>query len=282
MNYLKFSDINQDELKELFRMADILKAEKYPKLLEGMTVAAFFSSSSIRTRMTYEKGIYLLGGQMILFPSETLDKKEASEDVAGYLNQWADAVIIRHNSLGLMKQYGTYLTVPVINAMSSVNHPCEILSDLYTLSKIRHEDYLKAKYLFVGPRGNIGLAWKEASEVLGFYYRQSSPAAYRMENVEWEGNLEQAMSGIDIVLTDSLNKEQKEAFQQYQLTKERMRLANEGALLNPCPPFYRGEEVSDEVMRSTYFVGYEFKKNLLPVQQAILLFCMGYTAEDLR
>ena len=97
--------------------------------------------------------------------------------------------------------------------MTDENHPCEIMSDLYTLSKII-TDYLRDNYLFVGADGNIGRAWKEAAEAFGFS-------------------------------------------------------------LNPCPPFYRGEEVTEEVIDSDYFIGYEFKQSLLKVQQAIMIYCLS-------
>ena len=107
------------------------------------------------------------------------------------------------------------LSIPVVNAMTDEKHPCEIMSDLYTLSKIR-TDYLRDNYLFVGADGNIGRAWKEL-----------------------------------------------------------MNMANENAILNPCPPFYRGEEVTEEVIDSDYFIGYEFKQSLLKVQQAIMIYCLS-------
>lgn len=105
----------------------------------------FFPSSSIRTRVTFEKGIHLLGGQPILFPNEALDKKEDLRDVCGYLNNWADVIVVRHRNIPILEQLAKYSRVPVINAMTDVNHPCEILTDMYALSKIR-KDFIKDKY----------------------------------------------------------------------------------------------------------------------------------------
>ena len=87
----------------------------------------FFPSTSLRTRVTFENGIDLLGGQSILFPTETLDKKEKLEDVCGYLNNWADGIIVRHRNLDVVKELAQYSTIPVINAMTDWNHPCEII-----------------------------------------------------------------------------------------------------------------------------------------------------------
>ncbi len=272
-NLIRMNDYNKADILHIFDMADMIRSGQYRNFLSQKTVLLFFPASSIRTRVTYEKGIHQLGGQAILFPSEALDKKEKPEDVIRYLNNWADAVIIRHPDIEVIEELASYSRVPVINAMTGVNHPCEIISDLYALSKLR-TDYLDLHYLFVGARGNIGLAWKEASDLMGFSFTQCCPPAYEMDNVHVMHDIYQAMVNKDIVLTDSLGNDQLRAFQGYQITCELMGLANENALFNPCPPFYRGEEVSADVIDSKYFVGYEFKKSLLEVQQAIILFNM--------
>lgn len=273
---LRLTDLQPDEVYEIFRIADEIYAGKHKGMLEGKSVVLFFPSVSIRTRVTFEKGIYLLGGQPILFPSETLDKKEDIRDVCGYLNNWADMLIVRHRDIGLLEKLAEYSAVPVINAMTDVNHPCEILSDLYALSKIR-EDFTADQYLFCGRAGNIGLAWREAAGVMGLALSQCCGTGYEMEGVPVYHNIKEAVRGKDIICTDSLPAGALEDFRECQVTKEAMGMANEGAILSPCPPFYRGEEVSAEVMESPYFVGYGFKKHLLVVQQAIMLYCQGYS-----
>ena len=157
--------------------------------------------------------------------------------------------------------------------MTDLDHPCEILTDMYALSKIR-KDFIKDRFLFVGKRGNIGLAWKEASEVMGFSLEQCCGKGYEIDGLVVYNNIYDAVVGKDIVCTDSLPSSVLEDFRECQVTTAAMEMANDGAILNPCPPFYRGEEVSEEVMESKYFVGYEFKKNLLEVQQAIMIYCL--------
>ena len=215
----------------------------------------------------------MLGGQPILFPTETLDKKEDLKDVCGYLNNWADMIIVRHKDIHVLEKMAKYSEVPVINAMTDSNHPCEIVTDMYSLSKIR-DNFVKDKYLFCGKSGNIGLAWKEASEVMGFDLSQCCGVGYEMDGVKTYHSIKEAVRGKDIVCTDSLPAEILSDFRECQVTREIMDMANENAVLNPCPPFYRGEEVSDDVIESEYFVGYEFKKNLLAVQQAVMIWCM--------
>lgn len=270
---IRLTDLQSSEVYEIFNIADEINTGKYSDFLNEKSIILFFPASSIRTRITFEKGIYQLGGQSILFPNDALDKKEDLRDVCGYLNNWVDTVIVRHRDIQLIETLAKYLEVPVINAMTDINHPCEILADLYSLSKIR-DSFIRDKYLFCGKSGNIGLAWKEAAKVMGFDLSQCCGTGYEMDDVKVYHDIKTAIKGKDIICTDSLPVEALNNFRDCMLTKEVMDMANKNAVLNPCPPFYRGEEVSEEVLKSEYFVGYEFKKNLLVVQQAIMIWCM--------
>lgn len=272
-NLVDLPNIDKEDIFEIFHIADKIQEGEFKGFLNGKSIVLFFPNTSIRTRVTFEKGIYLLGGQPILFPTETLDKKEKLEDVCGYLNNWADTVIVRHRNMDVLREFVRYSTVPVINAMTDMNHPCEIISDMYSLSKIR-VDLTKDKYLYCGKSGNIGLSWKEAANVMGFELAQCCPKGYEMEGVQVFRDIKEAVKGKDVICTDSLPANILGDFEHYQITKEIMDMANENAVLNPCPPFYRGEEVSQDVMDSDYFVGYHFKKYLLEVQQAVIIYCL--------
>ncbi len=271
-SFIRLTDFKKSELIEIFKIADSI--EHYDGILKGKTVVMFFPASSIRTRVSFEKGIYLLGGQTILFDPATLNKKEDIRDVCGYLCNWADAVIVRYPDITMLDKMSKAMTIPVINALTDDNHPCEMLADLYALSKIR-SNYLQDKYLFVGSDGNIGRAWKEAADALGFSLSQSCPVKYKIPGVTCNDNLKDAIAGKDVICTDSISSDMKNDFKDYQISKELMGVANKGAILNPCPPFYRGEEVTEDVIDSAYFVGYEFKQSLLKVQQAILIYCLS-------
>jgi len=271
---LRLADFTKEEIYQIFKIAnDIKEEDKYHNILKGKCVVLFFPASSIRTRVTFEKGIHLLGGQPVLFPTEALDKKEELQDVCGYLNNWADMIVVRHKDIHVVERIAEFSKVPVINAMTDANHPCEMLSDMYALSKIRN-NFEEDKYLFCGPKGNIGLAWKEASEVMEFELSQCCANGYEIEGLQVYYDVKEAAVGKDIVCTDSLPADILKDFKGLQITKAVMELANEGAILNPCPPFYRGEEVSADVIESEYFVGYEFKKYLLEVQQAVMVYCL--------
>ena len=257
-------------------MADKLKADNGEcDWLKGKAIVLFFPESSIRTRVSFENGIKMLGGDTILFPPEALDKKEDIKDVIGYLENWADMVIVRHKDLSLIEYMAEHSHIPIINAMTAVNHPCEILTDLYSLSK-KYVDYSEKECLFMGSKGNIGNTWKEASELVGFNFTQCCPRGYEIDGASVCYDIDKAVVGKDIICTDSIPSAAKNDFEGYQITLERLIHANVDACLNPCPPFFRGEEVSAAAIDSRYFVGYEFKKALIEVQQAVICYLLGY------
>lgn len=270
---VRLRDYSRDDVQMIFHIADELQIGKYKDFLKDKTIIIFFPDSSIRTRITFEKGVYLLGGQTILFQPSVLDKKEKIEDVIGYLNNWTDGLIIRYKDISVIDEITRYADFPVINAMTDINHPCEMLADMYGLSKIR-KDFTKENYLFVGANRNIGLAWKEAAELMEFSLTQSSPSKYKIPGVNHIIDLKSAIGGKDIICTDSLGSDILKDFSEHQVTLEIMENANENAILNPCPPFYMGEEVSKDVVESKYFIGYSFKKYLLEIQQAIIIYSM--------
>lgn len=271
---IRLTDLTADDVSSIFTIADELIEGLHRDALRGKSVVTFFPASSLRTRVTFEKGVYLLGGQPLLFPSDTLDKKEDISDVCGYLSNWADAVVVRHRDISQVERMAEYSSVPVINAMTDSNHPCEILTDLYALSKLR-TDIRNDKFLFVGKNGNIGNSWKAAARVVGFELEQCCGAGYELEGITTHHDIRSAVIGKDIICTDSLPSSVLADFAGCQVTREVMDMANEGALLNPCPPFFRGEEVSADAIQSDYFVGYGFKKHLLEVQQAVMLWCLN-------
>lgn len=274
-HFIHLSDFSKQEIAHIFELADRIKADGGgANCLKGKTIVLFFPESSIRTRVSFEKGIQMLGGNTILFLPSTLDKKEDIKDVIGYLENFADMVIVRHSDLSLIEYMAEHSHLPIINAMTSVNHPCEILTDLYSLSK-KYGNYSEKKYLFMGTRGNIGNTWKEASGLVGFNFIQCCPKGYEIDGASVCYDIDQAVIGKDIICTDSIPSEAKDDFKGYQITLERLKHANADACLNPCPPFFRGEEVSADAIASEYFVGYEFKKPLLEVQQAIICYLLG-------
>lgn len=272
-DFLRLKDFDADELREIFRIADGLREGRYENALKGKTAALFFPGGGVRTRIAFEKGVFDLGGQTVLFSSDVLDKREETKDVFGYLDNWADMTIVRHKEMAKVEEIARWSDKPVVNAMTDECHPCEILSDLYALSRMRGE-FAECSFLFCGADGNIGRTWKEASEVFDFRLEQCCPPSFAVEGLRAHSRIEDAIVGKDIICTDSLPESAREAFADCRVSLRAMRMANPGALLNPCPPFYRGEEVTGDAVDSPYFVGYAFKKCLLEVQQAVLIACL--------
>lgn len=287
MNFIRIDDLAMEQVLYIFKLADLLKTDSSLQPLMGKTFILFFPESSIRTRITFEKGIKELGGTSVLFPPQALDKREAIKDVVGYISNWADGIIVRHPNIKILDEMCKYSAIPVINAMTKHNHPCEIMSDLYSISKLK-TDFLKLNYAFVGAKGNIGQSWLEASQVLGFKLYQACRAGYELcygtDTYKFNDNLKETVKNSEVILTDGIPDElrNEEYISKFQITTEVMELAKKNAILNPCPPFTRGEEVSEAVIDSKYFVGYEFKKNLIYVQQAIILFCCGIAPDSIK
>lgn len=279
MHLLSIKDLTIDDINEIFSLADQMQDNK-EMLLNGKNFVLFFPESSIRTRLTFEKGIKSIGGKCILFPPETLDKREALIDVAGYIENWADGIIVRHRELVKITQLAQNLDIPIINAMSSCNHPCEIISDLYSIRNMGR-DYQSLTYTFVGENGNIGNTWRMAAEVLNLSLNHVSTENNRIKendkNYTFTTDLEKVLPSTDVVLTDPLSKDTRiqEYIEKYQITLKRMQQCKDNSILNPCPPFFRGEEVSEDVIQSNYFVGYGFKKSLIFIQQGIILYCLN-------
>ena len=244
-NLIRLQDITKEELFDIFERADYFFEHPYEKKFMNRCFVLFFPESSIRTRVTFEKGIYNLGGQSILFDSDTLNKKEAHVDVIGYLNNWVDCIIVRFYDINAIHKIASYSTCPVINGLSDRNHPCEVITDLYSLYK-KDKNFLEYHYLYVGPDRNIGYAWKEAADAFGIRF-----------------------------ITDSLSGDIVNDFKDYQITKAILQQSDKNIVFNPCPPFYRGQEVSEDAIDSSAFVGYEYKRSLLNVQQAIIDFCIN-------
>lgn len=281
MHFLGISQFTLEQITEIFELTDQFRLRTSKPLLQGKTMILFFPDTSLRTRISFEKGIRDLGGEYITFPPESLDKKESTADVIRYLENWGDAIIARYPSLLKLEELATHASIPVINAMTSHNHPCEILADLYAIRTLRGH-YRELTYTFVGPAGNISRTWMEAAQVLDFSFNHVCTSGQEMgpdnPNYKFHTNLDHILPESDILLTDSLPTAclTPEYIGSYQITLERMKRAKPEALLNPCPPFFRNEEVSEDVIASPYFAGFGFKKSLIYLQQAILIYCLTH------
>ena len=267
---LSLNDLNRDDLQVLFNRADQFDAGQGPTA--SGAAALFFPWSSLRTRVSFERGAAQMGLQPITFPPETLDKDEDLIDVAGYLASWIDLLVVRHHDINVLRRLASADIVPVINAMTAANHPCEVLSDLYAISKTR--DPFGLRFLFVGADGNIARAWCEAGELLGLDIAQSCPEDLRVPGMSWNEDLSQAIVGADVVITDGPGPH-GEALASYRIAAGLLDTAHRGVQFAPCPPFVRGREVAPDAIEHTAFVGHGFKKYLKPMQQAVMSWALA-------
>lgn len=270
---LRLDDWTMAELREVFQLADKYAAGDGPRV-DGCA-ALFFPPSSLRTRVSFERGAALMGLQPITFPPETLDKPEALDDVAGYLASWVDVLVVRHPKMQVLEGLAASDALSVVNAMTSENHPCEVLSDLYAISRTR--DPLHLRFLFVGADGNIARAWSEAARAFGLDLTQCCPQELATTGVRWTDDLDHAVTTADVIITDAPGAHRAE-LAPFRVTAAVLERAPSGVQLAACPPFQRGREVSADAIESAAFVGYGFKKSLMPVQQAVL----AHTLRDPR
>ncbi len=189
-------------------------------------------------------------------------------------------MIVRHPDFSKTQELSKYTSILIINAMTSDNHPCEILSDLYSISKIK-ENYRDLVYTFVGGASNISRSWMNIAKVMNLKFNHVCTSGNELckdnLNYKFHSDLETVLMSSDVILTDSLSSDLRtnKYINKYQITLERMKLTKRHSILNPCPPFFRNEEVSEDAISSDYFVGYTFKQNLINVQQAFILYCCG-------
>lgn len=262
---LTLLELTRDDLGEIFSRADAFCAGDLPTL-DGAAVL-FFPPASLRTRVSFELGAAELGLQPITLPPEALDTGEDLLDIAGYAGLWARLAVVRHRDLAVLERLASANALPVVNAMTDANHPCEVLSDLYALS--RERDPFGLRYLFVGADGNIGRAWWEAGRAFGLDMQQCSPPDLRIPDMPWSGDLAAAIRWADVVITDGPGKH-GEAIAPFQITSALLDSALTDVRFSPCPPFVRGREVSAGAVEHPAFVGYGFKRFLKPVQQAVM------------
>ncbi|MEK4328868.1 ornithine carbamoyltransferase [Paenibacillus sp. FSL R7-0312] len=281
MHFLDIGQLTAEQILEIFELTDQLRYRSPEPLLDGKTMILFFPDTSLRTRISFEKGIRDLGGAYITFPPDALDKKESPGDMIRYLENWGDGIIARYPELSKLEELSAHASIPVINAMTAHNHPCEILADLYALRSIR-ENYRELTYTFIGPAGNISRSWMEAAKALNLSFNHVCTPGNEMgtntTNYAFHTSLDSVLPESDVILTDSLPVTclTQEYLGAYQITLERMRCAKPEAILNPCPPFFRNEEVSEDAIASPYFAGFGFKKSLIYLQQAILIYCLSH------
>jgi len=297
---LSISDLSSKDIRLLISDAVDMKAAGWLSSLSGKTLALLFEKPSLRTRVSFEVAMRQLGGQTIyLSPAEVgLGKRESVADVARVLSRYVDAIVARTFSHQTLEMLAGYSSVPVINALSDSEHPCQALADLFTIYEKKGElDGLTLA--FVGDGNNVAHSLMLAASLAGMNFRIASPSGYRVQDkilhLAQEYAVDSgaeilcteeprlAVSGADVVYTDAWTsmgqeaeaEQRRQLFANYQVNSELLSLAREDAIVMHCLPAHHGEEVAEGILDSPASVVFDQAENRMHVQKALLAEILG-------
>ncbi|MEJ2180417.1 MAG: ornithine carbamoyltransferase [Gammaproteobacteria bacterium] len=296
-HFLTLFDFSSDDLKKLIHRAIELKAKQRAgdiyEPLKNKVLGMVFEKSSTRTRVSFEAGMAQFGGQAIfLSPRDTqLGRGEPIEDTARVLSRMVDIIMIRTFEHEKLELFASYSLVPVINALTDLHHPCQVLADIQTF--VEHRGDITGKTVaWIGDGNNMCHSYIHAAQQLKFNLRIASPKGYepldevvsqiQSELVTLCDNPTDAVTNADMVVTDvwsSMGQEQQQkqreaAFKNYQVNGPLMAAANPDALFMHCLPAHRGEEVSADVIDGEQSVVWDEAENRLHSQKALLEFLL--------
>lgn len=299
-HFLRLTDFTRGEILAILALARDLKSRQARgephRLLEGKTLAMLFEKSSTRTRVSFEVGMFQLGGQaLFLSPRDTqIGRGEPVPDTARVLSRYVDAVMVRTFSQDLLEELARWSSVPVINGLTDLFHPCQVMADLLTVLERRGNlEGLRAAW--IGDGNNMAHSWINAASVLGFRLRLACPEGYRPApevleaaraagaDVEVVADPMEAAAGAHAVNTDvwaSMGQEEEQeararAFRGFTVDAALMAAADPAASFLHCLPAHRGEEVSEEVLEGPQSAVWDEAENRLHVQKAILVTLLG-------
>jgi ornithine carbamoyltransferase len=297
-DFLTIPDLTRDELNEVIDLAVRLKAGQGPvRPLQGRTLGMIFAKSSTRTRVSFEVGMYQLGGHALFLSARDiqLGRGEPIRDMARVLSRYLDAIMIRTFAHAEVEELARYASVPVINGLTDLHHPCQILADLMTIRE-QLGSWEGKTVAWIGDGNNMANSWIEAAGVLGFELRLACPEGNEPDRDTYTRHAsrtrltitelpEEAAEGADVVTTDvwaSMGQEGEQAvraqdFQGYLVDERLMALARPDAIFLHCLPAHRGEEVTDAVIEGPHSRVWDQAENRLHVQKALLLKLMGAT-----
>lgn len=293
-DFISLADFTADDLLEMLAFADELKAmqkaEQPHKLLDGKTLALIFEKPSLRTRLTFQVGMFELGGNSVLIETR-LGERETVADVARNLERWVDGIMARTFRHEHVVEMADCARIPVINALTDLLHPCQILADIQTLREHKGHDLNSIKVAFVGDGNNVFHSWANFASRIPLNLTLICPEGFSgnpeiVEHVRKEAqgefvithDCEAGLRDADAVYTDvwaSMGQEAETAerqkiFAPYQVNAELMTMAKPDAVFMHCLPAHRGQEVTDEVIDGSNSVCFDQAENRLHAQKAVL------------
>ncbi len=290
-DFLSIFDLSKEEFKDLINIAiKFKKGAIKEKVLANKMIPLIFEKPSLRTRVTFERAVYDLGGKTVyLAPADIqLGKREAVKDVAKNLERWVDGIVARVFSHNSLVEMALNTRVPIVNALSDIEHPCQILADYMTMYE--KSGKFEVNLAFIGDGNNVSNSLLAATAVLGGKFTIACPSGYEPNGMiikkaqDIGGNINivrdpfEAVKDADFIYTDvwaSMGQESEKAlrariFAKYQVNKELMEKAPSHALVLHCLPAHRGEEITDEVLDSSKSVVLDEAENRLHTEKAVL------------
>ena len=303
-DFLTLADLSAQEVWSLLRRARAMKRAGKPwrtrRLLAGRTLGMIFEKASTRTRVSFEVGMAQLGGQALFLSTQDLQlgRGESVGDTARVLSRYVQAILLRTYAHATVEDFARHATVPVINGLTDLHHPCQALADLLTL--LEKKGRLRGlRVAYVGDGNNVAHSLMEGAARVGLHMRLACPQGYepdagilarsRQEAEAAGGSIqvvrdpEEAVAGADAVYTDvwtsmgqeAEQQERRRAFRGYQVHARLMALAHPDAVFMHCLPAHRGEEVSAEVLDGPGSVVWDQAENRLHAQKALLVWLMA-------
>ncbi|HEY6838091.1 MAG TPA: ornithine carbamoyltransferase [Geobacteraceae bacterium] len=299
-DFLALSDFSKAELDALFTLTRELKDKQKKRiphrLLDGKSVALIFEKSSTRTRVSFEVGVFQLGAQPLFISSGTsqMGRGEPIKDTARVMARYCDGVMIRTYGQEIVEEFAKYSSVPVINGLTDLFHPCQIMADLFTVIEHRGS-YDGLTFAWVGDGNNMANTWIEAAAIFGFELRLACPKGYEPDAkvLAWAKEKgaklllttdpREAVRDADVLNTDvwasmgqeQEQKEREKAFAGYQLDEALVDLAKGNCMVLHCLPAHRGEEITDDVIEGPHSAVWDEAENRLHIQKAIMATLMG-------
>ena len=306
MDLLSIHELSADDVEEILTLAADLKAKQKAgiphKLLAGKTLGMIFEKSSTRTRVSFEVGMYQLGGQALFLSSRDLQlgRGEPIKDTARVLSRYLDGIMIRTYGHERIEELARYADIPVINALSDLLHPCQALTDLLTIREYKGKNLAGLKMAYVGDGNNMTHSLMYAAAKVGMNFAVATPEGYE-PNAEVVANAKadaaatgatvtithnpmEAVAGADVIITDTWASMGQEAehdartavFRPYQVNWELVAESGDArCIVMHCLPAYRGEEITEDVFEEFADVIFDEAENRLHVQKAIMALVMG-------
>lgn len=299
---LSINDLTVEDIENIFKFTDFLKTEegKSHKPLVGKSVALYFEKPSTRTRVSFEVGVFQLGGQAIYLDSKSLQisRGETLADTARVLSRYVNCIVARTLKDETVRELARYADIPVINALTNIEHPCQALGDIYTV-KEKLGTYRGIKFSYIGDGNNVANSLLLITSKLGIDFSIASPNGYEIKEeikntaikyaeesgatIEFYNSPEAAVKNADIIYTDvwvSMGDEAEEEkrnrdFQNFRVDSGLLKLAKPTVKVMHCLPAIRGKEITDDVMDGPNSIIFDQAENRLHVQKAILSLILG-------